>query len=99
MRDEPANEGNVRLNERLGAFETIKGALEEHYCSHPEFYRGPNGAEICKPLDDALDSLELIRATLADLVNQVRKSDPVDQDGHELVWNRAYLEAVKLLDA
>lgn len=42
------------------AYTIIKDALEEHYCSHPEFFRGPGGAEMCPPLDDALQALEQI---------------------------------------
>ena len=36
---------------------------------------------------------------LIDLVNQIRKSNPVDDHGHDLKMNRAYLEAERLLDS
>jgi hypothetical protein len=36
---------------------------------------------------------------LIDLVNQIRKTNPVDDHGHDLKMNRAYLEAQKLLDS
>lgn len=42
------------------AYTLIKDALEGHYCAHPEFFRGPNGAEMCPPLDDALQALDQI---------------------------------------
>jgi hypothetical protein len=50
-------------------YEIIKNALEEHYCSHPEFVRGPNGAETCPPLDAALASLETLRGALEQIEN------------------------------
>lgn len=37
--------------------------------------------------------------TLINLVNQLRKINPIDDHGHDLKMNRAYLEAEKLLDA
>lgn len=36
---------------------------------------------------------------LKNLVNQIRKTSPVDDHGHKLTMNMAYLEACKLLDA
>lgn len=36
---------------------------------------------------------------LIDLVNQIRKTSPIDDHGHKLTMNRAYLKAVELLDA
>lgn len=35
---------------------------------------------------------------LKDLVNQIRKTRPVDDHGHRVTMNMAYLEACKLLD-
>ncbi len=35
---------------------------------------------------------------LVDLVNQIRKTSPIDDHGHDLTMNMAYLKAVELLD-
>lgn len=39
-----------------------------------------------------------LHEVLADLVNQIRKTSPVDDHGHDFKMNMAYLKAVKALD-
>lgn len=40
----------------------------------------------------------LAEDALADLLNQIRKTAPIDDHGHKLTMNMAYLKAVELLD-
>ena len=58
------------------AYTLIKDALEEHYCSHPDFFRGPGGAEMCPPLDDALEALERISGVLDEAHEAIRDLAP-----------------------
>ena len=49
--------------------------------------------------DEARAEVERLRSTLIDVVNQIRKCDPVDELGHRMTMNRACLEAETLLDS
>ena len=49
--------------------------------------------------DEARAEVERLRSALVDVVNQIRKCDPVDELGHRMTMNRAYLEAETLLDS
>jgi len=49
--------------------------------------------------DEARAEVERLRSALVDLVNQIRKCGPVDELGHRMTMNRAYLEAETLLDS
>ena len=48
--------------------------------------------------DEARAEAERLRSALIDLVNQTRRCDPVDELGHRMVMNMAYIEADKLID-
>ena len=54
---------------------------------------------ITQERDEARAEVERLRSALVDLVNQIRKCDPVDELGHRMTMNRAYLEAETLLDS
>ena len=58
------------------AYTLIKDALEEYYCRHPEFFIGPGGAEMCPPLDDALDALERIASVMDEAHGVIREMAP-----------------------
>jgi hypothetical protein len=45
----------------------------------------------------ALDAITELRTALQGLVDQIALTEPVDEDGHSLLVNDAYLEAVELL--
>jgi hypothetical protein len=47
----------------------------------------------------AADLIESLCRALIDLVNQIIKTNPIDDHGHNLQTNRAFLESVKLLDS
>ena len=54
---------------------------------------------ITQERDEARAEVERLRSALVDVVNQIRKCDPVDELGHRMTMNRAYLEAETLLDS
>jgi hypothetical protein len=54
---------------------------------------------ITRERDEARAEVERLRSTLIDVVNQIRKCDPVDELGHRMTMNRACLEAETLLDS
>ena len=54
---------------------------------------------ITRERDRARAEVERMRSTLIDVVNQIRKCDPVDELGHRMTMNRACLEAETLLDS
>jgi len=51
-----------------------------------------------EPLVLKIRDLTACRSALIDLVNQITKTNPVDDHGHDLKMNAAYIKAVKLLD-
>jgi hypothetical protein len=67
----------------------IKAAPANPMQAHPSIARAITQEERACRAEDAL----------INLVNQIRKSNPVDDHGHDLKMNRAYIEASKLLDS
>ena len=89
-----ATDGGLRWNEGLGV---IQNLIECFRAWEPDVRVLGNVRA-----GDAVNALELhacYMAALINLVNQIRKANPVDDHGHQFSTNRAYLEAVKLLDA
>lgn len=48
---------------------------------------------------ECCNEINKLHAALRDLVNQIRKCDPVDDNGHKMTMNMAYLKAVEVLGA
>jgi hypothetical protein len=93
----------VPLHGNIGRFQEKKDAARLALIHHVEAVPASPAASVPHPaIARAIAQEErACRAedALIDLVNQIRKSNPVDDHGHDLKMNRAYLEAAKLLDS